>query len=91
MSTIGDMIDPPRRASFIERGRRQGKTLEALRAELENIEEAFTLLGLISAEFQSDPSSVACFDLRIVERVKRCVESRTTAIERGDGLSRGQK
>jgi hypothetical protein len=41
-----------------------------------NTEEAFALLGLISAEFQSDPSSVACFDSRIVERVLWCVARR---------------
>ena len=32
--------------------------------------EATILLGLINAEFQSDPMSVQCFDLRIVRRVK---------------------
>lgn len=35
--------------------------------------EAETLLGLIDAEFRSDPMSVQCFDLRVVERVKQCV------------------
>lgn len=86
MSIIGDKIDPIR-ATFLERPRRQGKTAAAaLTEEIANTEEAFTLLGLISAEFQSDPSSVACFDLRIVQRVKDCVEKRKAAIERGDGL-----
>lgn len=32
--------------------------------------EAVELLGLVSAEFESDPKSVQCFDLRIVERAK---------------------
>ncbi len=32
--------------------------------------EAAVLLDLIAAEFESDPMSVQCFDLRIVERVK---------------------
>lgn len=36
--------------------------------------EAVRLLDLINAEFQSDPMSVQCFDLRVVERVKVCVE-----------------
>jgi len=35
--------------------------------------EAFELLALIVAEFESDPMSVQCFDLRIVERAKRVV------------------
>lgn len=41
----------------------------------ENIREAFTLLDLINAEFQSDPLSTQCFDRRIVERVKKCMEN----------------
>ena len=86
MSIIGDKLNPIR-ASFVERPRRQGKTAAAaLAEEIANTEEAFTLLGLISAEFQSDPSSVACFDLLVVARVKACVEKRKIAIERGDGL-----
>ena len=36
--------------------------------------EAKTLLDLINAEFQSDPMSVQCFDLRLVKRVKKFVE-----------------
>ncbi len=38
-------------------------------------EEAHTLLDLINAEFQSDPMSTQCFDLRIVQRVKACVKA----------------
>lgn len=41
--------------------------------------EAFMLLDLIDAEFRSDPMSVQCFDLRIVERVKQCVQRRKNA------------
>ncbi len=41
-----------------------------------NIEEAFVLLDLIDAEFRTDPMSTQCFDLRIVERVRVCVEKR---------------
>lgn len=36
---------------------------------LDDFEEALKLLDLIDAEFQSDPMSVQCFDLRIVKRV----------------------
>lgn len=36
-------------------------------------EEMFSLLELINSEFQSDPTSVQCFDLRIVDRVKQMV------------------
>lgn len=45
-------------------------------AIVENTIEAFTLLDLINAEFRSDPMSTACFDQRIVERVRECVEKR---------------
>lgn len=41
-----------------------------------NNTEAHALLAIIDAEFTSDPHSVQCFDLRIVERVRRCVELR---------------
>jgi hypothetical protein len=51
---------------------------------IDNDHEAFRLLDLINAEFQSDPQSVQCFDLRIVQRVKECVEKRKAAERRGD-------
>lgn len=35
--------------------------------------EMARLLDLIDAEWRSDPSSVACFDLRIVEDVRKVV------------------
>lgn len=41
-----------------------------------NDQEAHTLLAMIDAEFQSDPMSVQCFDLRIVERIRYCVALR---------------
>lgn len=41
-----------------------------------NDAEAHELLALICAEFQSDPTSVQCFDLRVVDRVKMCVAKR---------------
>lgn len=41
-----------------------------------NDAEAHALLDLIVAEFTSDPTSVQCFDLRIVERAKMCVAKR---------------
>lgn len=47
---------------------------ELLDEDAENCYEAFELLGLIDAEFRSDPMSTQCFDRRIVERVRRCVE-----------------
>ena len=61
---------------------RMGENARDARAQLEEIvrgtdaendAEAHTLLDLIDAEFQSDPMSVQCFDLRIVERVRQCV------------------
>lgn len=34
---------------------------------------AVELLGLVVAEWKSDPQSVACFDLRTVERAKAVI------------------
>lgn len=53
--------------------------------EFENRREAFRLLDLINAEFQSDPTSVQCFDLRIVERVRQCVEAHKEAAKQFTG------
>jgi len=47
-----------------------------------NDREAHDLLALINAEFQSDPMSVQCFDLRIVQRVKVCVASRAVFVKK---------
>ena len=47
-----------------------------------NDAEAHELLALIDAEFRSDPMSVQCFDLRIVERVKWCVARRAEYLRR---------
>lgn len=47
-----------------------------IQANFDNTREAFALLALINAEFTSDPSSVACFDLRLVQRVAECVAKR---------------
>lgn len=51
--------------------------------DIGNDHEAFRLLDLIDAEFRSDPASVQCFDLRIVERVRACVERRKAAERKG--------
>ena len=37
--------------------------------------EAYQLLKIIDAEFRSDPMSVQCFDLRVVKRVRECIEA----------------
>lgn len=47
-----------------------------------NDREAHLLLALIDAEFRSDPMSVQCFDLKIVERVKQCVASRAVFVKK---------
>jgi hypothetical protein len=36
--------------------------------------EAYAVLDLIVAEFESDPMSVQCFDLKLVDRAKKAVE-----------------
>lgn len=48
----------------------------AMEANFDNQREAFELLGLIDAEFRTDPMSVQCFDLRTVARVRLCVAAR---------------
>jgi hypothetical protein len=49
-----------------------------------NVREAMTLLVLIDAEFRSDPMSVQCFDLSIVERVRVCVAKRHELVKAGE-------
>lgn len=36
--------------------------------------EAVELLGLVVAEWNTDPNSVQCFDLRIVQRAREVVD-----------------
>ena len=52
------------------------KAMKEVEEGFQNDQEAHLLLDLINAEFQSDPLSVQCFDLRVVERVKECVAKR---------------
>lgn len=52
------------------------KAMREIEQSFDNDKEAHELLALIDAEFRSDPQSVQCFDLRIVERVRYCVELR---------------
>lgn len=56
------------------------KALNAEYAKLdpyELTEEAFRLLDLVNMEFQTDPHSVQCFDLRVVSEIKDlCAEYR---------------
>lgn len=40
----------------------------------ENDREALKVLALIVAEFETDPMSVQCFDLRVVERAKTVIK-----------------
>lgn len=56
---------------------------QAIEEGFKNNDEAHELLDIIDAEFRSDPSSVQCFDLRIVERVRLCVQKRKRIIARG--------
>lgn len=52
------------------------KAQREIEESFDNTREAHTLLDLIVAEFESDPMSVQCFDLRVVERAKACVKKR---------------
>jgi len=58
------------------------KAQRELNEEVDNYTEAFRLLDLINAEFQSDPLSTQCFDARIVERVKACVAKRKEVVKK---------
>lgn len=49
------------------------KAEREIEQDFTNDREAHELLALIDAEFRTDPKSVQCFDLRIVERVRKCV------------------
>jgi len=64
----------------------EGKVTPEFEREIEesfdNTREAFALLGIICAEFQSDPMSVQCFDLRVVERVRVCVGKRIAYVKK---------
>jgi hypothetical protein len=57
------------------------KAEEAIKMSFDNTREAHELLDLIDAEFRSDPTSVQCFDLRIVERVRECVALRKKLVK----------
>jgi len=48
----------------------------AMEASFRNDRESHELLDLIDREFRTDPTSVQCFDRRIVERVALCVARR---------------
>lgn len=58
------------RAELTEKARRE------IEESFDNTREAHEILDLIVAEFNSDPMSVQCFDLRVVERAKACVVKR---------------
>lgn len=49
----------------------------------DNQVEIMRVLHLIVAEFESDPSSVACFDLRTVQRAKDAIAERKRLERRG--------
>lgn len=40
---------------------------------IDELAECRAVLDLIVAEWDSDPTSTACFDRRIIERAKKCV------------------
>lgn len=59
-----------------EQPRLNDRAQRDMETSFKNTEEAHELLALIVAEFESDPTSVQCFDLRIVRRAKLCVATR---------------
>jgi len=48
----------------------------AIEQSFANNREAHELLDLVVAEFRTDPMSVQCFDLSLVERATACVDER---------------
>lgn len=61
-------------------------TEEAIKKTEESFDlkkEALELLELINSEFQSDPGSVKCFDLRIVKRVRKLVNKKRKLEQEG--------
>lgn len=48
----------------------KARTMRLMDEMFKNDIEGRELLDLVAAEFSSDPQSVQCFDLRIVERVR---------------------
>jgi hypothetical protein len=63
--------------------------IKATEEHFANVREAFALLALINAEFTTDPMSVQCFDLRIVERVRVCVGKRVAWVKKNDPFFAG--
>ena len=61
-----------------------GDRASAFGVDLELEREAFRILDLVHAEWASDPKSVQCFDLRIVDRARRVLEARRSAERRGE-------
>lgn len=51
--------------------------------EFDLYNRAFKVLALISAEFESDPMSVQCFDLRVVDEAKTIVSERKKMERKG--------
>lgn len=52
------------------RARLTDKAMKQMEQRFALEREAVELLAVIAAEFESDPKSVQCFDLRVVERAK---------------------
>lgn len=48
---------------------------DSMERRFDALREAETLIDLVAAEFNSDPMSVQCFDLRTVARVKACAKA----------------
>lgn len=53
-------------------------------SEFDLYDRAFKVLDLIAAEFDSDPMSVQCFDLRVVNEAKLVVSERRRMERKGD-------
>lgn len=77
------MVHPDERVQSRDMSEMTAEGLRAMEEAVENSREAHRLLNLINAEFQTDPMSVQCFDLRVVGRVKECVATRERLVREG--------
>ena len=51
--------------------------------DISNENAALMCLDLINAEFKSDPQSVQCFDLRLVQKVDEIIQQRKRLERKG--------
>ena len=69
------------------RGHLTEKAVKDIEAGFERTKRAWQILDLVVAEWESDPTSVQCFDLRIVEEAKTIVREQKKSSDLYNPLS----